>query len=338
MLETGQHWELFGYDMRRVGKQWLAAWRGFLWSEASPLRERLDEVVCLHEGAVATLFQSGRPVAGMPYECEAVLLPDELVLSRMLKLPLAAEENLDAVLSIEVNASSPFSSDDTAYGWRIISRDEAHLHLLMVIASRGAVMAYLVREYELHDPHAREIWATAHGAMVVVQGFGEARRETKYRKRLLRSTLVVLACAALLLLMGGVAAATKRAELAQVNAIAASTQKQAAKASEYRSLVAQGNQSISAANELIAAYPSPHFEIARLTRLLGDGAHILQFTMNGRDIKLRGRAVDASSVMQSLTNVPMYREVTAPQAIVKVAKSGLEQFSLNITLAGKVPE
>ena len=224
MLETGQHWELFGYDMRRAGKQWLAAWRGFLWSEASPLRERLDEVVCLHDGSGTTLYQSSRPVAGTPYECEAVLLPDELVLSRMLKLPLAAEENLDAVLAIEVNASSPFSSDDTAYGWRITGRYESHLHLVMVIASRGAVMAHLVREYQLHDPHIREIWAAAHGVMVVVQGFGEAKRETQYRKRLLRCTLVVVACAALLLLMAGVATATKRAELAQVDNIAGSTQ------------------------------------------------------------------------------------------------------------------
>jgi hypothetical protein len=67
--------------------------------------------------------------------------------------------------------------------------------------------------------------------------------------------------------------------------------------------------------------------------LLGDDAYILQFTMNGTEIRLRGRAVDASSVMQVLTNEPMYQQVTAPQAIVKVANAGQEQFTLNITLA-----
>jgi hypothetical protein len=40
--------------------------------------------------------------------------------------------------------------------------------------------------------------------------------------------------------------------------------------------------------------------------------------------------------MQKLTNEPAYVEVTAPQAIVKVGNSGLEQFSLNINLGDGV--
>ena len=47
---------------------------------------------------------------------------------------------------------------------------------------------------------------------------------------------------------------------------------------------------------------------------------------------LRGRAMDAASIMQKLTDEPAYGEVTAPQAIVKVGNTGLEQFSLNINL------
>jgi hypothetical protein len=43
-------------------------------------------------------------------------------------------------------------------------------------------------------------------------------------------------------------------------------------------------------------------------------------------------------VMEKLTNEQDYVEVTAPAAIVKVAKSDLEQFSLNILLAERAPE
>jgi hypothetical protein len=56
--------------------------------------------------------------------------------------------------------------------------------------------------------------------------------------------------------------------------------------------------------------------------------------MTGREVRLRGRAEDAAAVMQILTGEPDYAEVTAPQAIIKVANTGLEQFSLNLTLAG----
>ena len=47
-----------------------------------------------------------------------------------------------------------------------------------------------------------------------------------------------------------------------------------------------------------------------------------------------GRAEDAAAVMQLLTGEPDYAEVASPQAIVKVANSGLEQFTLDLTLAG----
>ena len=337
-VDKGQQWELFGYDVRRLGKQWLAAWRGFIWLPESPLRQRFDEVVCLHHDADVTLYQAGEPVTSAPYDCEALLLPDEMVLSRFLSFPLAVEGDLDAALALELSANSPFTADDTASGWRIIDRDGSQLRVVLVIVSRSAVMAWMGAQYDLHDPGAREVWADVDGSKVVVRGFGESRRELRYRRRLLRSMVVVALGAGVLLLMAAVSAGTKRAELAQLEALAASTQREAAAPSRMRARVALASETVGAAQALIVAHPNPHYEIARLTRLLSDAAHVLQFSMKGREIRLRGRAEDAAAVMQILTGESDYVEVTAPAAIIKVANSGLEQFSLNLTLAeGEAP-
>jgi hypothetical protein len=333
MLETGQNWELFGYDMRHLGKHWLAAWRGLLWAHDSPVRKHLDDVVCLHGESGPVLYQAGRVSTQAPFESEAILLPEELVLTRPLRLPLAVESDLDAVLALEVNANSPFSPEDTAYGWQLIARDESHLQLVLVIVSMSAVMGYLGRQYDIHDARAREAWAEVDGAMVVVRGFGEHRRESRYRKRLGRCGAMLVVSALLVLLFAGVAAGAKRAESLQVEILAANAQGEAAEASRMRETLALANETISAANHVVDIYPNPHYEIARLTQLLGDDAHIVQFAMSGREIKLRGRARDAAAVMQKLTKESAYAEVTAPQAIVKVGNSGLEQFSLNINLA-----
>jgi hypothetical protein len=114
--------------------------------------------------------------------------------------------------------------------------------------------------------------------------------------------------------------------------LADSARRDAAQASRMRTSLALANETIDAANRIVGLYPNPHYEIARLTQLLDDDAHIVQFAMSGREIRLRGRAADAASVMQKLTDEPAYAEVTAPQAIVKVGNTGLEQFSLNINL------
>jgi hypothetical protein len=316
----------------------VAAWRAFVWSLDSPLRQRLDEVVCLHHGSGTTLYQAGEPLDDAPYGCEAVLLPDELVLSKSLTLPVAVEGDLDAALALELSANSPFSVDDTASGWQVVGRDDEFLHLVLVIVSRSAVMAWIGRQYDLHDPAAREVWADVDGTKLVVRGFGEGSREARYRKRLFRSLVIAGIGAVIVLLMAAVGAGTKRAELAHVEGLAAAAQRDSSQAARLRARVALASETSSAARELIAAYPNPHNEIGRLTRLLGDGAHIVQFSMKGREIRIRGRAEDAAAIMQLLTSEPEYAEVTAPQAIVKVANSGLEQFTLNLSLAdGALP-
>lgn len=338
MLETGQNWELFGYDMRQLGKHWLAAWRRFLWASDSPVRRRLDEVVCLHTQDTQDLYQAGEKCGQAPHDCDAVLLPDELVLTRILSLPVAVEDDIDAVLALEVNANSPFSAADTGYGWQILSRDESQLNIALAIVSLSSVMAYLGRCFDIHDARAREVWLKVDGVMVVVRGFGEGAREGKYYKRLWRTAAMLTICSVLVLLLAGVAAGTKRAELMQIESLAAVAQREAANASSLREVLALGSETIIAANRVVALYPNPHYEIARLTRLLADDAFIVQFSMDGREMRLRGRATDAASVMQKLTDEPAYAEVTAPQAIVKVGNSGLEQFSLNITLGNEVSQ
>ncbi len=91
MIEASQNWELFGYDMRNLGRHWLAAWRDALWAYDSPVRKHLDEPVMLHEGDQSLPYHAGEPAAPVETDCQAVLLPEALVLSRRLDLPVAAE-------------------------------------------------------------------------------------------------------------------------------------------------------------------------------------------------------------------------------------------------------
>jgi general secretion pathway protein L len=331
MLESGQNWELFGYDMRKLGRYWSAAWRDMLWGYDSPLRRRFDDVVSLHQSEGAQSYQAGEPCTQANADFHAVLLPDELALTRQLRLPIAVESELDSVIGLEVNANSPFSATDTAYGWSHVGRDENHLKVALVIVSRSAVMTYLAKNSDSHDPSAQEVWVESSGSMVVLSGFGEHRREAKYKKRLLNVTLMIAACMVLLLALAGLSAGLKRAEMQQLQTMSASIQKDAAVASKMRTTLMRANEIITTANEVVSRYPNPHKELTRLSQLLED-AHLSQFAMGGADIKLRGQSSDAAAVMQLLTDQAAYTDVTAPQPITRIGSSGLEQFFLNMTL------
>ena len=340
MLQSGDSWQLFGYDVRLLGKHWIAAWKEFLWGYDSPVKARLDELVRVRSDSDSdsdketALYHGGKRIAHSgDAECEAVLLPDTLVLNKILVMPAAVEDDLEAVMALEVAAHSPFPPEDTGYGWKVVDRSDSDLSVQLVLVSMSAAMSFLGSHYDCHDPRYYEVWARVNDTAVVLQGFGEGKRQQRYRARLIKVGALLGYSVLVIVLIFGLAAGFKYLELEKVREMAVTVQRQAANASQIRSAMAIANESISAANKYLSAHPNPHREVARLTRLLGDDVYVQQFTMTGREIRLRGQAGNAAELMKQLTAVPAYEQVTAPQAITKMGSTGMERFVLNITLA-----
>jgi general secretion pathway protein L len=332
MIESGQNWELFGYDMRNLGRHWVDAWRDLLFAYDSPVRRHLDDNVCLRSEGGDACYQAGKLSDGAVTGFTAFLVPEDIVLSKTLHLPAGVEVDLSAALALEVNAYSPFSVDDTSYGWRITHRDASQIHVLLVILSKSSTMAYLGRQFGVHDSRQQEVWVQLGGEIVVAQGFGEKAREQNYRKRLLRVAAMSVGTVLLALLIVGVATGFKALELQRVQVMAATAERESAAASRLRSSLGLANEMIAEVNKVIAKYPNPHVEIGRLTHLLKDGESVENFDMNGLEIDLRGRAADAASVMQRLTDQSDYAEVSAPRAFMRVKGTQVEQFYLKIRL------
>jgi len=330
MLDNKNKWELFGYDMAALGLHWKRAWHDLLFAVDSPLRSHFDEVVVAQAEAGARYFQSGAEVSSRPAKCTALVLPDDLVLFKTLKLPRFVEDNLTDALALEVTSNSPFAHDDTRSGWLVKSRSEHDLEITLAIVSASAVMKHIASVTGKHDVQAQEVWAMVDDSPVVVTGFGEAYRESLYSQRLVRTALWLGVSALILLAIFGTSAGLKKFEASRLEAKFAQATQAARNASRYRTELTSANETLTAANTVIAEFPNPHLELARLTALLPDNAHLDQFSMRGRVVRIRGQADDAASVMQNLTNVDEYASVTAPQAIRKVTRSNKELFYLDI--------
>jgi hypothetical protein len=132
----------------------------------------------------------------------------------------------------------------------------------------------------------------------------------------------------------GVSAAFRYLELQRYQEMSALAEREAAEGTRAREVMLNARDTIAAANEYIAAYPNPHVELARLTALLDDKTSVISFSMAGNTVQLRGRALDAASVVQQLTAESDYLEVTSPQAISNLGNTGYEEFYLDLTLAG----
>ena len=331
---AANQFEVFGVDVRDYGRLWLSAWRDLLFGDDSPVRSALDSQVTLkHPDGTLETYQAGRQVSQRVTASEALSLPDELVLTRQLFLPAIAESDLDAALHLEVSACSPFAADDTASGWRVgRSADLKTLVVDLVIVSRSAAMSYLGEHYGMREPGAAEVWAKVGSHWVCIKGFGEGRREGDYRRRLLRTAILLATVGVLILGLAGVSVLLSGRELTRLEQLQTEAQGNAREAISLRDELAATNMAISELNTLSRRFPNPQVELARLTALLPDSAYITQYTQNGLKIRLRGRGSEAASLQQALTEEETFKSVAAPQAISRVGATGLEQFFLDIEL------
>lgn len=344
---------LFGVDVRSLGHQWAGAWQDLLFSYQSPLRQRLDEPVLLRRDGRDEWFQGGHACPESAFGAlqegiapVALELPDALVLSRTVTIPISAEAELASVLDLEVAATSPFPGDDTVFGWAEVSRDAQSLVMVLAMASRTGVKGWLHSDAQdmppagddrhqqaMPAPPAPEVWADIEGTKVCIRGFGETVRERAYRRRLLR--VAALAGGALLLLMlaASLFVLQQRLALGELESLQAQLQRDASEVSTLREALVSANEAIRASNEFVAQHPNPHLELARLTEMLGDDAFLTHFSMRGRELRIRGRATGAATVMQTLARAEPYSAVTAPQPITAFGDTGYEQFHLDIDLA-----
>ncbi|MFV0478776.1 MAG: PilN domain-containing protein [Parahaliea sp.] len=324
-------WQLFGFDVRHIGHYWKQAWAQFLLGDRSPVRERLDEVVRLCDEQGSQYYHAGHTVPAGYAECQAVALPQELVLFKHLRIPRAAEAELDAVMSLEVSSNSPFPTADTAFGWALAQRDEQGVDVLLAIASLSATMRYLDQQWQITDINAREVWAVQDEVPVVLRGFGEQKRLQRYKRRLQRMGLLLVSVLGIVVLSALIAAGTKYLQMKQYQHLANTVMADTRVVSTDRELVSGANQTIAAVRAVSQRYPNPHIELARLTQLLGDDTYIAQFSMRADEVRLRGRARDAAAVMEKLTSVPAFAEVSADEGgITRIGREGLEQFFVNI--------
>ena len=340
-MATANQYTVLGHDIRDAGRLVLAAWRDLLWGDDSPIREHLDEPVelAMANGQSET-FQGSRPahqgsVNGTVTAAvfQALALPDDLVLTRQLTFPVASEADIDDAVALEVAASSPFAAEDTAVGRRVVrSEDGQSLQVVLALMSRLAVTDYLARAYNEHNPQARELWAQAGNQWVVVEGFGETTRRQAYKARLTR--MAAMAAFILLLLLSLVAVDTwlESRRLTVLENLQSGLSDESRSVIRLRDQLANVKSIVAELNTLNAALPPPQKELAVLSDLLPDSVYLVQFSQDGREIRIRGRAEDAAGLQKTLTERDRYLSVTSPQAISRVGREGLEQFFLDLEL------
>lgn len=324
---------LFGLDLGTLANSLRQGWSGVLrW----PLLAWLTpaELVEVHRpdgGRRICVGATGRPApAGATAAFHALLLPQDLVLSRQLALPHLTDAEVEAALRLELQADSPFPEARLDWGWRIDAVAEPGLNITLAFAARDHVDAY-VAAHRGGLPDRFELWADA-GGPVVLRGRGEAPRLARGRTRRHQVLLWLLL---ILVLLGGLVLAPYW-QLRQRTIDAQRQLEQMDNASARylaaRAALVQADSRIAAVVAWRDGKADMLDVLHKLTALLPDNAYLSRLDIEDRKVRITGNAADAAGLMETLRADPGIAELRALNPIVR-GRDGRDAFYLEFVLA-----
>lgn len=264
----------------------------------------------------------------------ALLLPEDLILTRSFTLPPMSPADLAAAMQLQVLTHTPFAEQDTysAYSARPDPATQ-QLHVQLVLASRPTIEQLLQRVVDSQRlPQPPEVWAPTAQGPILCTGWGERprlRHERLQRWRLLASALLVLGLLLALVLTPSLklrqqalqAQQQTQALVRQTTEVAAQRQAFMAQVQTLGTLAPQLTQQIDPLKLLLT-----------ITRLLPDDTAVQSLTLEGNRLSLQGLSDNASRVHELLSREPGFRNVRLPSAITREGRSNKESFVLEAEL------
>ncbi len=244
-------------------------------------------------------------------------LPEGVVLSRDVSLPLAAGRDLRAVLGFEMDRLTPFGAEELFWGVSSITPDRARerLSLRLSIVPRAAVEALLAGLARLNL--VPDFIETAGGRIAL----GAAPQGRRLRPRdgwIGLCVLLALGCITTPFLRQQAAlnaAAAEIAARAPAAQRAETLRRQLAIASSSRMAIAKARQSGDALQVLAA-----------LTGALPDGTWLSDLSLKGGDLSMDGESNDAAKLIALLAAVPGLRSQASPRLSPAARMARLTSF------------
>lgn len=345
-MEVGSHSRsLFGLSFVLWIQYWRAGWSELFWGPSSDIRRRLEAPVELLVGDEESPYYyiAERPLQHKPASADtlfqACLLPAEFVLLRTLELPQSLEADLDAAVTYEVQACSPFLPEDTCYGWSLRARRQNKLQVVLAIAAACGVVEYL--QQQGHNTGARvlpEVWCfTTSGEPIVLKGFGEKNRFADYRWRLCLATVISAFLVAIILALLAVPGLVRHIQIDKMEYHFAKAQHAATEALHLREQLAIDNERALELQQVIERQINQRHFLHQLADQTSDDVFFQHLQIEGDLVQLRGLATSAASLMQILADDSRYTDVKAPSGIRRDVRSGLEQFTLELRIVTGIP-
>ena len=261
-----------------------------------------------------------------------LLLPKEKVLTRQIKLPCAAEENLREVLAFEMDKHTPLPASRLYFDHVITERDTARqeLSVELVYSPRFIVDKFLER-LSRHGVEADVITARTNSGPHVqaVNLLPEELRRNKRRPAQRLNAALALLVAGLLAVSVILPLNRKDALIAELQTRADAAYAAAKEGSELR----QELEKMAEASRFLAAKKQSELRVVELinalSRQLPDHTWINRIDVTSTEIQLQGQSMESSALIGIIESSDYFENVKFLSPVVQVAGSDADRFHLS---------
>ncbi len=258
-------------------------------------------------------------------------LPARDVLRAVVRLPLAADENLREVIAHEMDRQTPFEVERVDFAFRVIERDAdaRQMNVEVTVATKRAIATALAALRRL-GVDANGVVAEADrpddpssGYLLPFQVAGAERR---------RRRLATVALAACFLLLAGAAVWMPIAESsAQADRLSARLSAARRAAQESAGLQKEIDRLLEDRSFLIdrkRRAPTVSEVLNETTRLVPDGDWLTELHISGDELQLSGFAVSSFALVGALERSPFFKGASFRSPVTRDAKTERERFSI----------
>jgi len=257
------------------------------------------------------------------------------VLSKTLRLPLAADRQLDQVLTFEMDRETPFGADDVYWSCRILKRDRERKQLLVrLVLMPRAGLTHLLNHLAAAGivPQRAEIAdGPDAGCFLPLAATGAQHRTASYVW--LRWQAAAL-CGGLAVAAAALPFVQQSAALGAVDREIAAGRATAVEAEELRQEISRLSDTVDLVESERDKAGHPLAVLATLTRLIPDDTYLTELQQQLHKITLSGRSTAAARLLAALAASDQVQNpaFTAPVTRLEATQSEIFTIALEVGL------
>ena len=270
----------------------------------------------------------------------SIQLPNKKILRRKITLPSSTEENLNNVVSYEMDRYTPFSKDDVYFDIKIQERDQKEQKITVALnVIKKSVLEEVVKFAEANGLSIQSTFATEAGNEQQVEHFdfikdqqagNTQKAASKLNKYLLIITLILAVIALILPIVKNYLQAEQlKDEIAQIQE----------NVNQVRGLQAQ-YKSIKQDVDFITLQTSHSMKtldlLNQLSKIVPDDTHLSRLVLEQGVVRMRGSSDAASRLISIIDSSEQFSDVKFVAPVTQNSKTGKESFTIEFQLQGDV--